>query len=514
LVFGSDNDNPDVFEAESLCNDMEKHNTGEQNAYNILLHIFEKFPNLKKKFTLWTKEDGEIPERFLKIPEYLVVLQKNKTTFFTLTETRNISGNEYEVIGVIAQDDGESYVKKGKDWYWFKANNYKKVVGLKDFYLEPYLTFYRNKTKTKPSLSFIKCIVKENTNRFADVIQNLFNTNYFISFKEGTITSDVSTEWFEKLNNFFDMITTHTEVIEEMRKLSKNFSEQNFQQFCNERSFKCKRCGNTDNENLITYENSGDTVCFGEDRSGCGTVVEDHYIFQGDPNQVYTDKDGEKSDDKSQHGTPYNPLFSEDYNYNLSQNYNKKDRLRKKYYDEIDSIAHPTINFNKCEKDYAKHLLNANIEEETKIRKQRIIASVMLAKIKFYEKPVGNVSTSTSWKRKTMDEPVVDMDKIKFTKWSDEKLLKWLKEDLKFEDEEIKKIEEKYKKKKNIRISSNLMVNIDTIENENLKKALIDIYNMRTTYEKHMNSIKTTVKRKKISDKKLDSDSDDSDSDS
>ncbi|CAN0467932.1 unnamed protein product [Ascophyllum nodosum] len=73
--------------------------------------------------------------------------------------------------------------------------------------------------------------------------------------------------------------------------------------------FKCPTCGNRDQSNFTLDSKQGDTICLGADGHGCGTVVQDHKVHEGN---MYRKFEGEA--DRSHHGPAPNRLYSTAHN--------------------------------------------------------------------------------------------------------------------------------------------------------------------------------------------------------
>ena len=43
----------------------------------------------------------------------------------------------------------------------------------------------------------------------------------------------------------------------------------------------CNVCGNRDQRKFLHEPRAGDVVCLGADETGCGNVVEEHKLFEG-----------------------------------------------------------------------------------------------------------------------------------------------------------------------------------------------------------------------------------------
>lgn len=57
-------------------------------------------------------------------------------------------------------------------------------------------------------------------------------------------------------------------------------------------TFSCDRCKNRNPDNIIVKH--GDTICLGADRKGCGQVLNDHYIDQGNAKRLFEDDEEDK----------------------------------------------------------------------------------------------------------------------------------------------------------------------------------------------------------------------------
>ncbi|OQR95873.1 hypothetical protein THRCLA_07499 [Thraustotheca clavata] len=90
--------------------------------------------------------------------------------------------------------------------------------------------------------------------------------------------------------------------------------------------FVCDVCGNSEQNNFITDYARGDTICTGADGHGCGNVVQDHIVHEGN---AYRKFEGEE--DKSHHGPAPNKLFSTGHNLRtmISQDGEQSANLRR-----------------------------------------------------------------------------------------------------------------------------------------------------------------------------------------
>uniref|UniRef100_A0A7S3NKU5 Uncharacterized protein n=1 Tax=Aureoumbra lagunensis TaxID=44058 RepID=A0A7S3NKU5_9STRA len=71
----------------------------------------------------------------------------------------------------------------------------------------------------------------------------------------------------------------------------------------------CGRCGNRNQANFTHDQKGGDVICLGADGEGCGAIVEEHHMFEGNQHRKF-----EGEEDKSHHGPAPNRLFSASHN--------------------------------------------------------------------------------------------------------------------------------------------------------------------------------------------------------
>jgi DNA-directed RNA polymerase subunit M/transcription elongation factor TFIIS len=53
--------------------------------------------------------------------------------------------------------------------------------------------------------------------------------------------------------------------------------------------FICGSCGNENHTFFITDPHTGDTICLGKNNMGCGNVVQDHYVDEGQQYRKFAD---------------------------------------------------------------------------------------------------------------------------------------------------------------------------------------------------------------------------------
>ncbi|CAK4412245.1 unnamed protein product [Aphanomyces euteiches] len=72
----------------------------------------------------------------------------------------------------------------------------------------------------------------------------------------------------------------------------------------------CDECGNRDQSHFVADDVHGDTICTGMDGQGCGNVVQDHALFDGNAYRCF-----EGEEDRSHHGPAPNRLLSAQHHF-------------------------------------------------------------------------------------------------------------------------------------------------------------------------------------------------------
>jgi DNA-directed RNA polymerase subunit M/transcription elongation factor TFIIS len=54
-------------------------------------------------------------------------------------------------------------------------------------------------------------------------------------------------------------------------------------------SFKCSKCGNKNSANIVRDNKSGDLICLGLEKKGCGMVLQDHLVDEGSEKRNFED---------------------------------------------------------------------------------------------------------------------------------------------------------------------------------------------------------------------------------
>ncbi len=80
-----------------------------------------------------------------------------------------------------------------------------------------------------------------------------------------------------------------------------------------EPKYTCDVCGNRDQTKFLHESKDGDVVCLGIGDQGCGNVVEEHKLFEGNQFRKF-----EGEEDKSHHGPAPNKLYSAAHNMKTS----------------------------------------------------------------------------------------------------------------------------------------------------------------------------------------------------
>lgn len=75
--------------------------------------------------------------------------------------------------------------------------------------------------------------------------------------------------------------------------------------------FECDVCGNKDQRSFLRDGSTGDTICLGADKSGCGNVVQDHRVDEGSQFRTFADDEGK---DRNHHGPAPDPLMPDSEN--------------------------------------------------------------------------------------------------------------------------------------------------------------------------------------------------------
>ena len=75
--------------------------------------------------------------------------------------------------------------------------------------------------------------------------------------------------------------------------------------------FECDVCGNKDQRSFLRDGSTGDTICLGANKSGCGNVVQDHCVDEGSQFRTFADDDGK---DRNHHGRAPDPLMPDSEN--------------------------------------------------------------------------------------------------------------------------------------------------------------------------------------------------------
>lgn len=79
--------------------------------------------------------------------------------------------------------------------------------------------------------------------------------------------------------------------------------------------FECDVCGNKDQRCYLRDGATGDTICLGANKSGCGNVVQDHRVDEGSQFRTFADDDGK---DRNHHGPTPDPLMPDSENMKTS----------------------------------------------------------------------------------------------------------------------------------------------------------------------------------------------------
>jgi hypothetical protein len=75
--------------------------------------------------------------------------------------------------------------------------------------------------------------------------------------------------------------------------------------------FECDICRNTDQKCFLQDVQTGDTVCLGQGKRGCGNVVQDHRVDEGSQFRTFADGEGK---DRNHHGPAPDPLMPDSEN--------------------------------------------------------------------------------------------------------------------------------------------------------------------------------------------------------
>ena len=118
---------------------------------------------------------------------------------------------------------------------------------------------------------------------------------------------------FKEKKNFLDEIikriqaSKHDTPIDQVDYTSNDAAEQMSAQYA------CSRCKNNNQQDFIYDSKSGDIICLGKDREGCGNIVQNHMIDEGAEFRVFAEEE-----DRNHHGGISDPLLPESENLRTS----------------------------------------------------------------------------------------------------------------------------------------------------------------------------------------------------
>ena len=118
---------------------------------------------------------------------------------------------------------------------------------------------------------------------------------------------------FNEKKNFLDEIikrvqsSKHDTPIDQVDYTSNDATEQMSAQYA------CPRCKNNNQQDFIFDTKTGDVVCIGKNREGCGNVVQNHMIDEGAEFRIFAEEE-----DRNHHGGVADPLLPESENLRTS----------------------------------------------------------------------------------------------------------------------------------------------------------------------------------------------------